>query len=83
MIVNLVTSTICAVYANAWYLAHAQRAIAKARAEGYEEEALWHILAKRGGTSVLAAILPSLILFFLLMIGIVFFVVLVRMAAVR
>ena len=82
LIINLVTSTICGVYANAWYLSHAERIIAKSRAEGNEGEMLWHVLARRGGTSVLAAVLPTLIMFFLLMV-VVFFAVLLRVAATR
>jgi hypothetical protein len=55
LIMNLMVSIVCGLCANSWYLAHAQRAINKARAQGLEDEHLHFVLARQGGTSLLAA----------------------------
>jgi len=55
LIMNLMVSIVCGLCANSWYLAHAQRAINKARAQGLEDEHLHFVLERQGGTSLLAA----------------------------
>lgn len=56
LIGNVAAAVICGLYGNAWYLAHAERLIAEARAQGSDEHYLGHVLARRGGTSLLAAL---------------------------
>ena len=55
-LVNLVAAVVCGSYGNRWYLSHARRAIADVRTEETEEPAVSAALAKRGGTSVGAAL---------------------------
>ena len=47
---------VCGTYGNRWYLARARRIIGQVRAEGLPNDEHLEALAKRGGTSVLAAI---------------------------
>jgi len=56
LIVGLVTSIVCGVCANSWYLSQAIRVVTSARAQGLDGEDLLHTLSKRGGTSPLAAL---------------------------
>jgi hypothetical protein len=56
LLANLMFCLVCGLYGNAWYLAHARRKIACARAEGLEGEYLLRELANRGGTSWLAVL---------------------------
>ncbi len=55
-VVGIGAALICGFGGNGWYLAHTKRSIAAARAEGLEGEALLHVLAARGGTSLLASL---------------------------
>ena len=63
LIVNVLASIICGLYGNAWYLSHATRIIADVRAQGYDDHQVLRILARRGGTSMLAAIGVSFLVF--------------------
>ncbi len=42
---------VCGLYGNAWYLSHAEGAIARARQEGLVGDQLLMTLMRRGGTS--------------------------------
>jgi hypothetical protein len=53
---GLLISIACSAYGNRWYLAHAQKAIAKTRAEGLEGGALRERLSKLGGTNIWASL---------------------------
>ncbi len=55
-LVGLAFCVVCGMFGNAWYLAHAKRQIARTRALGLEESAYYAALARRGGTSFIAAI---------------------------
>jgi hypothetical protein len=52
---NLMFALVCGMFANGWYLSHARRKIAAARAQGLEGEQLLFTLQQRGGTSLLGA----------------------------
>ncbi len=56
VILNLLACVICGLYGNAWYLNHAEAAIARAHNEGFGGEHLLLTLAHRGGTSVFGLI---------------------------
>lgn len=45
-------AVVCGLLGNRWYLSHAEREIARAKAEGLEGESLLRALAHRGQTSV-------------------------------
>ena len=72
LIVNLATAVVCGLCGNAWYLSHARRAIAAARAQGLQDEHLMVHLARRGGTSLGASFgmvfLGSMAMFVLIMV---------------
>jgi hypothetical protein len=63
LIVTLVTSLICGLFANAWYLSHAQRAIDRAHAQGFQDEHLLLVLSNKGGTSLLASVAINFLCF--------------------
>ncbi|MGD9722699.1 MAG: DUF2628 domain-containing protein [Pirellulales bacterium] len=79
VISNIMFCLVCGVLGNSWYLAHAQRKIAAARAQGLDGPILMSTLQQRGGTSwwaVLGLMFgPGLILFALLMLLAVMLVV--------
>ncbi len=56
VILNLLACVVCGLYGNAWYLNHAEAAIAQAHKEGFVGEHLLLTLAHRGGTSVVGLI---------------------------
>ena len=56
LILNLLACLVCGLYGNAWYLNHAEAAIAQAHKEGFVGEHLLLTVARRGGTSVLGLI---------------------------
>jgi hypothetical protein len=66
-VTTLVFAAVCGKYGNRWYLSHATRQVNELRGEGLENEALWHALSRRGGTSLAAAFAMFLVL--LLMLG--------------
>jgi hypothetical protein len=66
-VATLLFAAVCGKYGNRWYLSHATRQVSQLRGEGLEEEALWHALSRRGGTSLAAALGMFLVL--LLMLG--------------
>jgi hypothetical protein len=54
--VGLIFSILCGAFGNAWYFAHARRAIGVIRGRDLPDEAYHEALARRGGTSVLATL---------------------------
>jgi hypothetical protein len=56
LLVGLIVGIVTAMCGNGWYLSHAQRVIAEVRPEGLEEDAHLKTLARRGGTSLGAAV---------------------------
>lgn len=67
IIINLVVAIVCGLYANAWYLKHAQKAIATTQAQGARGDELLFVLSKRGGSSMLA-VFAAMFLSFVAMI---------------
>jgi hypothetical protein len=67
LIVNIAVALVCGLYGNTWYLAHAQRKIAAAHAQGFQGDHLMYHLARTGGTSLAAslgiAFLASIVIF--------------------
>jgi hypothetical protein len=55
-VTGLIIPIVCGRFGNAWYLAHAKREIAQIRVLGLKDEDYYLALARRGGTSVFAAI---------------------------
>ena len=49
-------AVICGVFGNQWYWAHARKAIERVRSQGLSGDHYFQALARRGGTSVGAAI---------------------------
>ncbi|QDV38534.1 DUF2628 domain-containing protein [Tautonia plasticadhaerens] len=56
LVVGLVAAIVCGSYGNRWYYSHARRVISDVRAQGLGEQAVAGALARRGGTSLVAAI---------------------------
>ena len=54
--IGLVAALVCGFSANLWYLAHARRGIAEVRALGFQDSNSLPEIARRGGTSLLAAL---------------------------
>nr|PZN17871.1 MAG: hypothetical protein DIU80_23750 [Chloroflexota bacterium] len=52
-VTNLAFGLVCGLFGNRWYLAHARREIAWAKAAGFEGDLLRVMLARRGRTSFL------------------------------
>jgi hypothetical protein len=75
LIMNVAVALVCGLYGNAWYLAHTQRKIAEAHAQGYQGDHLMYHLARKGGTSLAAslglAFLASIIIFVLTLVMLV------------
>lgn len=59
-VIGLGVAVLCGAYGNRWYLAHARKAIAEVRAQGFDQQATHDRLAKRGGTSWLSPVLTIL-----------------------
>ena len=60
-VVGLGFAGVCGAFGNRWYLSHVSRVISKARGEGLSDRELRTRLARRGGTSILAAIATILL----------------------
>jgi hypothetical protein len=76
LITKLVVAIICGVYGNHWYFSQANRAISEARAQGFEDQNLLHVLSKRGGTSLLAAIGVPFLFFMVVIVSSLFLFIL-------
>jgi hypothetical protein len=77
LLMNVMVAVVCGGFGNTWYLAHARRKIAAARAQGFEGDQLLSAIADRGGTSLLCSIgLVFAAGFVLLAVGIVLGIVL-------
>jgi hypothetical protein len=57
--VGLALAVVAGTFGNSWYLAHARRVIAEVRARGLPEEEHLRVLAARGGTSLVSAVVLS------------------------
>jgi hypothetical protein len=71
---RLAIGFICGRYANAWYLSRALRAISKAQDQGHDHDERMLVLARRGGTNILAVFgmfLPFLAWLFVVCIAVV------------
>jgi hypothetical protein len=75
IIVNLMFAIVCAACGNEWYLNHARRKIAEARARGFDGQRLLFELSHRGGTSTLGGLGwlfgPIVVIFGIVVLGIV------------
>jgi hypothetical protein len=56
LVVGLAAAIVCGAFGNQWYLSHARKVIADVRSQGLTEDEHLRVLARRGGTSVLASI---------------------------
>ncbi len=67
-VAGLVFWILCGAFANAWYLAHTKREIARIRALDLQDDAYYAALARRGGTSLLGSF--GIILLFIVVMGV-------------
>jgi hypothetical protein len=81
-VVSIIFWIVCGAFANGWYLAHAQREVARIRLLGLEGDAYHRALARRGGTSLLAS-LGTLCLFSMAIIAVLVATQLVLFGEIR
>lgn len=62
LIVGLIAAIVCGAYGNKWYLSHARKVIADTRSRRLPEDEHLRVLARRGGTSVLASVCSLVLL---------------------